>query len=90
MPQRRTSVAVQVELPEDVLRDVDVSELGVELRRLWAIEQVRTHRLGVGKGAEIAGLPRAAFMQLLGAHGVSVIDYPVEDFREELRALGTR
>ena len=81
---------MQVEIPGDVLRDVDVSQLGVELRRLWVIEQVRRHRLGVGKGAEIAGMPRATFMQLLGEHGVPVIDYPIEDFREELRTLGAR
>jgi len=85
-----TSVEVRVEIPRDVLGDVDVSQLGVELRRLWVVEQVRQRRLGVGRGAEIAGMPRAAFMRLLGEHGVPVIDYPVEDLREELRTLDTR
>ena len=62
--------------------------IGAELRLLWLVEQVRVHRLGVGKAAELAAVARADFMQILGAHGVPVIDYPVEDFDRELSALG--
>lgn len=87
MSREEASVAVQVEIPRDVLGDVDLSQLGIELRRLWAVEQVRKRRIGVGKGAEIAEMPRAAFMKTLGDHGVAVIDYPVADLREELHSL---
>ena len=82
------SVSVQVDIPQDVLGDVELPALGLELRQLWAVDQVRRHRLGVGKAAEVAAMPRAAFMRLLGEHGLAVIDYPVEDLREELRFLG--
>lgn len=60
------------------------------MRRLWAVEQVRRRRLGVGRAAEVAALPRAAFMRLLGEHGVPVIDYPVEDLQQELRTATGR
>ena len=92
LPVKETSakVAVEVELPRDVVGDVDASQLSVELRRLWAVEQVRRRRLGVGKAAEVAGMPRAVFMQLLGEHEVPVIDYAVEDLQEELRSLSSR
>jgi predicted HTH domain antitoxin len=47
-----------------------------------------SHDLRVlGKGSELARLPRAAFMRLLGEHGVPVIDYPVADLEDELRSL---
>ena len=81
---------MQVDIPREALGDVELSQLGVELRQLWAVDQVRRHRLGVGKAAEVAGLPRAAFMQLLGEHGVPVIDYPIEELRDELRSLEPR
>ena len=81
------TVSVHVELPRDVLGDADPAVLSVELRRLWAVEQVRRHRFGVGKGAEVAEMPRASFMRLLGEHGVPVIDYPASDLEEELRLL---
>jgi predicted HTH domain antitoxin len=84
---RDASIAVQVEIPRDILGDVEPAEVGLEMRRLWAIEQVRKGRIGIGKGAEVAGMPRAQFMATLGEHGVPVIDYPVEDLREELQAL---
>ncbi len=80
-------VSVHVELPRDVLGDADPAALSIELRRLWAVEQVRRHRVGVGKVAEIAEMPRASFMHLLGEHGVPVIDYPASDLEEELRLL---
>ena len=38
----------------------------------------------------MAALPRAAFMRLLGEHGVPVIDYPVEDLQQELRTATGR
>jgi predicted HTH domain antitoxin len=81
------SISVHVELPRDVLGDADPAAIGVELRRLWAVEQVRRHRFGVGKGAEVAQMPRASFMRLLGDHGVPVIDYPASDLEQELRLL---
>mgnify|MGYP005813157795 CR=1 FL=1 len=87
MEHTAEGVRVQVEIPHDLVGDVDVSQLGVELRRLWAIDQVRQRRLGVGRAAEVAGVARAAFMHLLGEHGVPVIDYPIDDLRQELRAL---
>lgn len=90
MDRANGNVAVKVEIPRDVLGDVEVSQLSVELRRLWVVEQVRQRRLGVGKAAEVAEMPRAAFMQLLGEHGVPVIDYPVEDLQGELRNLSSR
>ena len=81
-------IAVAVELPWTAQSDVpDPAALGNELRILWLIEQVRRHKIGVGKGAELAGMPRAAFMKLLGDHGVPVIDYSVEDFQREIDAL---
>jgi predicted HTH domain antitoxin len=83
------TMSIQVELPRDATGDADPATISAELRQLWAVEQVRLHRFGVGKGAEVAAMPRAAFMRFLGEHGVPVIDYPLEDFREELLALGS-
>jgi hypothetical protein len=80
-------VTVPVDLLRDRVGDTDVAEVGATLRALWAVEQVRLRRCGIGKGAELARLPRAAFMHMLGAHGVPVIASPPEDLREELAAL---
>lgn len=88
MDRTESTITIAVELPRDLVGDADEARLGAELRALWAVEQVRQKRCGVGKGAELARLPRAAFMQMLGEHGVAVIDYSPDDLREELRTLG--
>lgn len=82
-----TNIRVEVELPRDRVDDTDLDQLSAELLALWAVEQVRLGRCGVGKGSELAGLPRASFMRLLGEHGVAVIDYGKDDFQLELQAL---
>ena len=84
MSEPLPTISIHVELPRDVLGDADPATLGEELRRLWAVEQVRRHRFGVGKGAEVSEMPRAAFMRLLGEHGVPVIDYSETDLAAEL------
>jgi predicted HTH domain antitoxin len=82
-------LTVRVELPWSAAgaASPDPVAVGHELRLLWIIEQVRLHRIGLGKAAELVGMPRAAFMQALGEHGVPVIDYPAEDLDEELSRL---
>jgi predicted HTH domain antitoxin len=86
------NVSVRLEIPWQVASGTppDVARRSQELRVLWIVDQVRRHSLGIGKGAELAALPRAAFMQLLGEHGVPSIDYPIEDFEDEIRSLGGR
>ena len=85
-PARTVDVATA--LPWGRAGEPDVRALGRELRVLWIIEEVRQHRLGVGKGAELAGVPRAAFMCILGEHGVPVIDYSADDLERELGTFG--
>ena len=82
------TVEIAVALPWGRAGEPDARAVGQELRLLWIIEEVRQHRLGVGKAAELSGTPRAAFMRVLGEHGVPVIDYDVEELDRELGALG--
>lgn len=82
------TVEVAVALPWGRVGEPDPHALGRELRLLWLVEEVRQRRLGVGKAASLAGLPRARFMQVLGDHGVPVIDYDVPAFDQEVVDLG--
>lgn len=79
---------IQVTLSVPVVPDAVPEDVARALSLLWLVEQVRTRQLGVGKAAELAGVSRAEFMGDLGARGVPVIDYPLEDFERELASLG--
>ena len=85
MVDRPPTLDVGVTLPltgSDVDTPADPGVVGAQLRVLWLVEQVRLRRIGVGRAAELAGLPRAAFMETLGQHGVAVIDYAVSELTE--------
>lgn len=41
-------------------------------------------RLSVGQAAELAGLSKSAFMEILGSYGVSVFNYPSTDLDRDI------
>lgn len=78
--------SVQVELPEEAFHHHpwDPAEIAVELRVLWLLEQVRQRRLGYGKAAELAAMPVAAFVRLMGKYAISPFDYDPGELEAEL------
>jgi predicted HTH domain antitoxin len=86
--------AVEVELPAEAFRHHpwSAAEISAELRLLWLVDQVRQRRLGYAKAAELACMPQAGFVRVLGAHRVSPFDLDDEEIEREInagKALGT-
>jgi len=52
--------------------------------RLIAAKFYESGRLSLGQAAEMAGLSKRTFAELLGDYGVSLINYSVEDLKDEL------
>lgn len=79
--------SVQVDLPEEAfhVHPWAPEEIAEDLRTLWLLDLVRQRRLGHGKAAELAGMARASFLQLMGRHGISAFDYDAEELEAELR-----
>ncbi len=77
---------VKVDLPGEVFdsHPWEPAAIAAEMRVLWLVEQVRARRLGHGKAAELAGLPRERFLQVMGTHGVSPFDYDGDELADEL------
>ena len=80
---------IEVELPAEAFAHHPWDPAGIarEMRLLWLIEQVRDRRLGAGKAASLAGLPRAAFLLEMGKHGVSCFDYDPGELEAEVAAI---
>jgi hypothetical protein len=57
------------------------------MRLLWLLEEVRSRRLGFGKAAELAGLPIARFLLLMGQHRITPFDYDEDELTRELEQL---
>ena len=82
----RATRTVHVELPTEAFKAQPWSpaSLAEELRVLWLLEQVRTRRLGHGKAAELADLPRAEFLRLMASHGIDALDFDSDELAAEL------
>jgi predicted HTH domain antitoxin len=77
---------VQVRFDTDVLTMLRRSpeEMADELRLAGAIRWYALGLVSQGKGAEIAGLSRAAFIDALSASGVSPVQETPDEIREAL------
>jgi predicted HTH domain antitoxin len=77
---------VRVDLPDEAFqhRPWVPDEIAEEMRLLWLLEEVRSRRLGYGKAAELAGIPLARFLALMGQHHVTPFDYDADELAREL------
>ena len=80
--------AVEVELPAEAFRHRtwSAAEVSSDLRLLWLVDQVRQRRLGYAKAAELAHMPQAAFVRILGTHRISPCDLDEDELEREIRA----
>ena len=62
------------------------ADVAQEMRVLWLLEEVRTRRLGYGKAAELAGVPVAEFLRLMGRHQITPFDYDDDELSREIGA----
>jgi len=65
-------------IPDTV--DLDNNEASM----LFASTLYEKGKLSLGQAAELAGLSKRVFMELLGKYGVSVFNYPASDIKKDL------
>ncbi len=74
---------LKVQLPPEI--SVEDAEL------LLAIKLFETGRLSLGQAAKLAAYSKRVFMELLGKHGVPVLDYSPDELQHEVKlCLGER
>ncbi|CUU36050.1 Uncharacterised protein family (UPF0175) [Armatimonadetes bacterium DC] len=67
---------MELELPQSISAE--------EARLLLAIKLYETHRLSLGKAADLAGYSVRAFAEILAHYGVCLYDYPAEELEQEV------
>lgn len=55
-----------------------------EAAMLFASKLYERGKLSLGQAAELAGVSKRAFIELLGKYGVSIFNYPVSDIQKDL------
>jgi len=84
-----TSLTVALDLPRDLLGALDVpqTEIEVRLRELTALELFREGRISSGKGAELLGISKLAFIQLLSQHQIETFTETLDELESDLETL---
>jgi len=84
-----TSLTVALDLPRDLLGALDVphTEVEVRLRELTALELFREGRISSGKGAELLGISKLAFIQLLSQHQIETFTESPDELESDLATL---
>ena len=65
-----------IEIPPSVTED--------EAKLYLAMKLFEIGRLSCGQAAELARYSKSTFMELLGKHGVAVMDYPASELQDDL------
>ncbi len=89
---KATMVTIETEVPEDVYQTLQAhgvfrEQLSDRVRELLAIRFYKERALSLGQAARLAGHTRWAFIELLSANDVPVIDYTNEELEDEFDAV---
>jgi len=66
--------SVELELPDDVVEDLQDEDLSSKAKEALVMELLREHRVSQGKAAAILGLSRENLFPLMTRYKVPVID----------------
>ena len=77
---------VTVEVPEDAVRSFggDEARFGREMYETAVVKWYDEHLISSGKGAELLGISRAEFLDLLFRHKVTPFQYTAEELAAEV------
>ena len=77
---------LKLTVPEEILYTLNETknDFVVKMKLYAAMELYKTQKLSMGKASELAEMNKTDFMFELGKHEIPVINYDVDDFKEEL------
>lgn len=76
--------AISIEFPDEVVELFGENELEASLRKWAVLELLRAGKLSSGKAAEILGMTRWEFMELMSDYDVPMADFPEEELERQL------
>jgi predicted HTH domain antitoxin len=83
------TIRINFEIPKDILNSLNASadEFVAQMRLFAALHLFKTHKLTLGKAAELAGINKEHFVLELDRHEIPLIDYDANELVLELGAF---
>jgi predicted HTH domain antitoxin len=77
---------IRVEVPDEALISLKTNADGFaeEIRLLAAVKLFELGKLSSGRAAQLAGIPRVAFLMALGRYGVSPFQITAEELHQDV------
>ena len=81
-----SKLTVQLNLPQDLLEVLNVPEtqLETQILKLVALELFRQERISTGKGAELLGIKKWEFIQLLAQYNIPYFTHSATELAAEV------
>ena len=82
------TVTISVEFPKDVLIAADIVEANAptDIKKHLALYMFKERILSFGKAAELSGMNKVDFMELVGSKGIS-LNYDADDYFDDIITL---
>ena len=80
--------SVSIELPEEVVDLYEENELENSVKKWSVLELVKKGKLSSGKAAEILGITKWDFMELMSSHDIPMASFPAEELERQAKERG--
>jgi predicted HTH domain antitoxin len=83
------TLQVELDVPRDLLGILNVTEeeAGPHLKKLIALELFREERISSGKAADLLGISKVEFIDLLDQHGIPYFTERPEEIASQVEAI---
>ena len=77
---------IEISIPEDILFALKLNKdvLRKEMLTICAVQFFKTRKISLGKAAELAGMDKNDFVDILGQNEIDIYQYTNEDLENEI------
>ena len=77
--------SINIQFPEEIVELFGEKELEASLKKWAVLELVRAGKLSSGKAAEILGMTRWEFMDLMSSYEIPIANFPEEELDRQVK-----
>ena len=78
---------ISIEFPEEIIELFGEEELKSSVRKLSVLDLVKKGKLSSGKAAEILGITRWDFMELMSEYDIPIASFPPEELERQAKEI---